>query len=790
MTELTEPPELAKRMLNTRPALFLGAGACISSGGPTGSQLANRLKDAFRLERDLRDDLREVASVVERRFSRRELVAAIVNDLKPLEPDGALLALARVDWRAIFTTNYDQLVEQAYKRVGKDLSIVRSNFDYTVDYDPRATPLFKVHGCITQDTSHGHRAPMVLTYRDYDSATKFRETLFERLQVELATGPLLFIGHSIQDQDVEFILTEAIRCIQRSGGQGEVFAVFKDIDEERAGIWIDRGLRGVCCASINEIANEFAALSETIPTLTAKGGKESSLPAALEPSTILVMAQHQQANPRGMFYGAPATYEDIRRGYTFPRDAEGRLSATNKPIICVLGAAGTGKSTLARRLLFEHFSNTTTVYEHRSEIPFASSHWIKYETELRKVNESAFLLIDSCTQFQSQVNRLVENLPTDNSSLRLLLTAETSVWRLRQKHARLFSDSETLILSALSTRELHGLLNIVTNTRELRQHAETSFLRQDRQSQSRQLSRRCSADMFVCLKALFSSESLDDIILSEFSALEHPYQDVYRLTCALEAASSSPHRQMILRLSGLSLNLIAASLEVLEGLVFESDRSASPGIFLWKSRHEVIAKIISTYKFGNPDDLYSLLKQAIESANPTFHEEVKMLREMCNSERGVRGIPDGIRRIDLYQLIADVLPSDNVVRHRLIYELIRNRRLGDAEAELERAIEDVRLDPPLQRYKAKLLLERAKNPALESVDRRAIIDSAITEAQNGIERFPNSKYLYFILADAAEDWHYETGEHGRLEWAKYELQRAFERLLDPDLLERVRRMPN
>ena len=443
------------------------------------------------------------------------------------------------------------------------------------------------------------------------------------------------------------------------------------------------------------------------------------------------------------------------------------------------------RSTPPRRVLplQEH------VYEHRSEIPLVARHWIDFETSLRQAGQSAVLLVDNCTQYQSQVNRLVQGLPIQ-SSLRLLLTSETSSWRVRQKHPRLFSDSKSIVLSTLSHNELVGLLHIVTGSPDLRKHVEKGFLKMSYQTQIRQLSRRCSADMFVCLKSLFSSDSLDDIILKEFAALGQPYQDVYRLTCALEAAGSSPHRQMVLRLSGLSLDMISGSLDVLEGLVYEAGRSTSPGIFLWKSRHEVIANIVSTYKYGDPNELYDLLNLAVKTSNPTYFEEVKMLRDMCNSDRGIRAIPDDKQRIELYQLIAETLPSDNVVRHRLVSELIHTNKLGDADAEIARAIEDVGLDPPLQRYRVKLLLGRAQNTGIQPVDRRAMIDAAITEAQHGISRFPESKYMYFVLADAVEDWFYETKEHGRVEWAKHELQSAFERLLDPDLLDRVHRLPS
>ena len=592
-----EPHQIAERFTKKQPALFLGAGACLSSGGLTARELANRLKDKFKCSDYVSDDLREISSVLERRFTRKALVDTIVTELRPLRPDGSLLALARLQWRAIFTTNYDQLVEHAYSTVGKRLTVVRSNYDYSSAYDGQTTPLFKIHGCISQDVSYGHRTSMILTYRDYDSAVSFRETIFDRFRLELSSGPLLFVGYSIQDEDIQSILTEAIRRQNSAGAQGEIFAAFPNIDQDRAAIWIDRGLRGICRATVNELATAFANEEQPRPSPQTESNEQLPLPPSLEPCTIHVQAQSHRANPRGLFYGAPATFEDINRGYTFPRDVEAELSASNNTVIAILGAAGTGKSTLARRLLVEYFLSQEHVYEHRSEIPLVARHWIDFEASLRQAGQSAVLLVDNCTQYQSQVNRLVQGLPS-KSSLRLLLTSETSSWRVRQKHPRLFSDSKSIVLSTLSHHELVGLLRIVTGSPDLRKHVEKAFLKTNYQTQIRQLSRRCSADMFVCLKSLFSSESLDDIILKEFAALDQPYQDVYRLTCALEAAGSSPHRQMVLRLSGLSLNMISGSLDVLEGLVHEAGRSTSPGIFLWKSRHEVIANIVSTYKYG------------------------------------------------------------------------------------------------------------------------------------------------------------------------------------------------
>jgi hypothetical protein len=294
--------------------------------------------------------------------------------------------------------------------------------------------------------------------------------------------------------------------------------------------------------------------------------------------------------------------------------------------------------------------------------------------------------------------------------------------------------------------------------------------------------------MFVCLKALFSSDSLDDIILREYAGINEAFQGVYRVTAALEAAGALPHRQMVLRTTGLSVSLIGAALEVLEGLVDEvepeSDTSHA-GIYLWRTRHEVIARIISRYKYSDPVELKELLERVISTANPSYFEETKTLREMCNAELGIRALPDPSDRIALYRKITETIPADRVARHRLVRELIQSDRLGDAEAELKRAIDDVSLDPPLQRYRVLIHLRRSRSRGLRTEDRRAILQLARSEVEFGIERFPDSKYMYYAAADVAEEWLDVTNDPGLVTWAKHLLDRGFNKLLDPDLTDRA-----
>jgi hypothetical protein len=189
--------ELVNQLVRERTVLLMGAGAAMPSGGPSASGLARLLASKVKPEPD-GDDLAEIAGIFENRRGRRELADAVRLALSDLEPTGGILAIPAFDWRAIYSTNFDKMVEAAYRKSGKDLAVIRSNFDYS-QRTTIETKLFKIHGCISQDIGYGDRSRMVLTESDYDDMREYRQTLLNALQMDMQTSDTLIIGHSLRD---------------------------------------------------------------------------------------------------------------------------------------------------------------------------------------------------------------------------------------------------------------------------------------------------------------------------------------------------------------------------------------------------------------------------------------------------------------------------------------------------------------------------------------------------------------------------------------------------------------
>jgi hypothetical protein len=198
------PLGLRKALESGDCVLFLGAGVgqyvrdAKGEPAPDGTELAKRLIRQFAIEADGNLDLAKIAEVVELREGRKELHAFLKEQLSDLEPDGTLRWLATLRWRAIFTTNYDYVIERAYELTANPPQRAVS-FSITPELfapDPRFdVPIYHLHGCF-----FGHDRPaIIITQSDYVTFRESRRMLFELLKKEFATSTILYLGYSNRD---------------------------------------------------------------------------------------------------------------------------------------------------------------------------------------------------------------------------------------------------------------------------------------------------------------------------------------------------------------------------------------------------------------------------------------------------------------------------------------------------------------------------------------------------------------------------------------------------------------
>lgn len=758
------------------------------SGGPSVKQLIEAFAERFQLPNE-GYTLSEITQLAQTKSnSRKRVIEELRKHCSNLKPTGGLRNLPLYSWKAIFTTNYDTLIEQVYSIQKKDLKVISSDFDFTAESKVFDTTLYKLHGTIEKDECDGNLSQIILTDSDYTKTSPYRDQIWDRLRSDLIATDLVIIGHSLGDTHIKEIVTRALSLNAKAGGAGRVWLLIYTADENRASLYEQQGLT-VCFASIDQF---FAALTKTGSVRQAppkdSGDPLDSVPA-LRPLVIDVdhAASAGQPDFSAMFNGWPANYADVTAGYTFRRSVADEvwqyLEGDYSLCATVIGASGVGKTTASKQVLVTAKSKGWRCWEHRAAEILDSGMWAKVAVQLRDKGEVGVLFVDDAHLHLQGINDLVDALAiSDNAHLKLLLATTRNHWMPRIKTGNLFRHGKFFPMSNLTDREIELLLDLVDRVPDVRRLVEDGFIGFDRAARRRRLVVRSQKDMFVCLKNIFASDAFDTIILQDYASLSPQHQDVFRHVAAMEAAGVQVHRQLVIRILNIQAQQIGGVLDGLIDIVHERQYKTQPGIFAWHCRHQVIAAIVSKYKFQDVNRLVKLFEDVIDNINPTYEIEIRSLRELCNTDTGIPKISDlGTQNRLLAKMISRA-PGERVPRHRLIRNLIQMRAFQKAQTEIRLFEKDFGKEGPVHRYSIKLLTARAiYTPNIMKEDRIAMLEEAHELALQGAARFSSNKHILAAFAEVGVEYYKLTADLSYFDEAMRLLKDAEERLGDPQI---------
>jgi hypothetical protein len=211
-----DPPQgLVRDLGNKRVVLFAGAGLSRAARLPTWQDLLKSMVDELAAEEGSPTEeldfliqggkLLEVADYCKEilrdrlynEFLRQQLRGDDVDIPRPHE------IICHLPFRAIITTNYDKLLEQAYSHVRRSLATVlthKQSIDVSARLFDEEFFILKAHGDIDDQES------LILTVRDYQNAIHSNAAFNEALSTILLTNTILFIGYSLSDPDFRLLL--------------------------------------------------------------------------------------------------------------------------------------------------------------------------------------------------------------------------------------------------------------------------------------------------------------------------------------------------------------------------------------------------------------------------------------------------------------------------------------------------------------------------------------------------------------------------------------------------------
>jgi hypothetical protein len=198
--------------------VFLGAGASVGARNrdgepmPAAIGLRDELWRAFMCDAAGRAaftsdllgmmSLEHAAALVEARAGRGELRDHVVQRFRTERPLWHHTILPLLGPKAMFTVNYDELVEQGWRahagQPPKELVLRHRPDGHPAD----KVPLFKPHGTLDVANERIGHGGLVITMFDYYQMIGDYQAMLEKFLADLSQRCVLFIGYAFMDMDI------------------------------------------------------------------------------------------------------------------------------------------------------------------------------------------------------------------------------------------------------------------------------------------------------------------------------------------------------------------------------------------------------------------------------------------------------------------------------------------------------------------------------------------------------------------------------------------------------------
>jgi hypothetical protein len=215
LEEAMRYPDILEQLTASRAMLFLGAGSTRNCRRPdgrrglTGDELAEEI--LTKLNDGVDPQLKGVGLTQACEFFTSNKAAArggldrlIQERLSDLQPTVGHYLAASFPWRAIITTNYNRVAEDAWGEAhaggysANEILAIRTDADIAQHAgDTKRTRLYKPHGCVTIPEQNKNR--MVLTSLDYFESEKLRKSIYEAIRALPKDCSTVFVGYSLAD---------------------------------------------------------------------------------------------------------------------------------------------------------------------------------------------------------------------------------------------------------------------------------------------------------------------------------------------------------------------------------------------------------------------------------------------------------------------------------------------------------------------------------------------------------------------------------------------------------------
>ncbi|MFH1249496.1 MAG: SIR2 family protein [bacterium] len=658
--------------------LFLGAGVTCESDGPTGKQLTEMIKGEFpNVNQSLNDLIDVCQDVIETPpYSRKDLENFIIKKLESLQPSFSHKSLTLYDWTAIFTTNYDDLIELSYRISEKRLKpceiIYTENFS-TNPADRSKVKLFKIMGSIK--SVEGESGNMVLSRSDYHKALIRRRKYFKILFDFLKSGPIVFIGYSFCDR----IVFDVLYDIKEIWGEDRLpwsYALFDKLpatSEKQNFQFSSRKIIPIECSFKNFVGllsdqiKPIEKVKEKIFTIDYKKSKlKIKYDDAKQYSEYFHILYNENFNvekceKENFFMDDYKSWYPFLEGWDFQRDVyidkgysrianarnitgcikdqivnELKTSEIEKnKIILIKGMPGVGKTTLLKRIAFDFQEKGV------SPIIFIKEFRINFDYKLldsfisdinRQYDEiqqdnvhvnpiKPIIIIDDASSYIRHVHRLKDYLTSRGRSVLIIAADRSNEWDTIYNKKYFFN------LPIENIYEINETLSTTEKTAIIKHFFSLDYIPSLSSHWENIIEKNYECSFFATIYSIVhpSRKPLDIVIKDQYQKLNEISKRAFRYICSFHQFNLPINMELLVR--ALKCNYTDFISDVINNncskVIFEIQDDI--GNIFYKSHHRIIADKTVKNFFGDPELLKSIYLEIFSETLLTN----KIERDIC-----------------------------------------------------------------------------------------------------------------------------------------------------------------
>jgi plastocyanin len=199
------PRPLLEDIANGKCLPFIGAGFSKNAVLPQGLQMPDWDELTKEFLKDLNTfstDRLEIANEYEKKFDRRKILQIVEKTLLTniAQPGEVHKEFAKInDFHTVYTTNFDNLLEDAYKQVNIATKSLAGPLQVAMLANPPTANIIKMHGDFYRQEH------LVITKNDYDGYIEKYKAIVTQISYFLMTMTPLFIGYSLSDPNFMLI---------------------------------------------------------------------------------------------------------------------------------------------------------------------------------------------------------------------------------------------------------------------------------------------------------------------------------------------------------------------------------------------------------------------------------------------------------------------------------------------------------------------------------------------------------------------------------------------------------